>query len=649
MWADNETAVDFLGFKVHSDLIKSVVTNPNLLPTTIGLFGDWGSGKTSIMKMLEHDLDPNSYTEQADKEKYEKILCIYFNGWLFEGYDDAKAAILTSVLNQIAEKKKLTVKMREKVSDLIQSVNWMRIAKFSVKEVGLPALAAYLTGGASLIPTAVSKAKSLLPGQSEDEKGGSEEKKESELPLNEFINERQLDSIHMDVRTFRERFSELLEECNIDSLVVLIDDLDRCSPERIIDNLEAIKLFLNVPNTSFVIGADPRIVRHAIQVRYNSVEFDKKENNRLSSDTLINDYLEKLIQVPYYVPRLSPAEVESYMTLLFCNRDITEAEMFDSVYTHCNEQRQKNRYATFGYSSVNEVFTKQGTTVPETLSNSLGFCSSISQLITEGLNGNPRQIKRFLNAYTLRKQLAEVASLEEIKDDILVKLMVLEYSHPREFRQLFEWQATQEGLPEQIKVLEVALSQTNSKSEEVEKVDPNWSTSFMRKWISMEPYLSDIDLRDYFWVARDKLASTFSGLSMVSPIVRIALKDLISDISAKQNQAIEAVKGFSEQERASLLDIIATNAVRNPDQSALYKGIRLLVENDIEGSVSTYCRVIKECNHELAPASEGIAILTLMNTKPALKSELESLITILKDKPDTRIGKAIIASERRKK
>lgn len=105
MWADNETAVDFLGFKVHSDLIRSVVTDQNLLPTTIGLFGDWGSGKTSIMKMLEHDLDSENYDEQSDKEKYEKILCIYFNGWLFEGYDDAKAAILTSILTQIAEKK----------------------------------------------------------------------------------------------------------------------------------------------------------------------------------------------------------------------------------------------------------------------------------------------------------------------------------------------------------------------------------------------------------------------------------------------------------------------------------------------------------------------------------------------------------------
>jgi predicted KAP-like P-loop ATPase len=89
MWSDNETTSDLLGFKVHADLIKSVVTNPDLLPVTIGMFGDWGRGKTSIMKMLEKDLDPDSYTDPEEKAKYENIACLYFNGWLFEGYDDA--------------------------------------------------------------------------------------------------------------------------------------------------------------------------------------------------------------------------------------------------------------------------------------------------------------------------------------------------------------------------------------------------------------------------------------------------------------------------------------------------------------------------------------------------------------------------------
>lgn len=645
MWADNETSIDFLGFKVHSDLIKSVVTDKRLLPTTIGLFGDWGSGKTSIMKMLEQDLNPDNYTQDEDKEKYKNILCIYFNGWMFEGYDDAKAAVLTSILNQIAENKKLTNRMKEKVASLAQSVNWMRLAKIGIKEFGIPAVAAHLTGGMSLIPTVASKFKEVLPGNSEDDK----DKGDSNSKLNESSNERQPDSIHIDVRTFRERFTELLNECKIDSLVVLIDDLDRCSPERIIDNLEAIKLFLNVPNTAFIIGADPRIVRHAIQVRYNTVALEKDYNNTSSSESLINDYLEKLIQIPYHIPRLSPAEVESYMTLLFCHRDIVDEEMFKCIYSDCDNQRKRNRYFTFGFSSVNEVFKTNNKVIPKDLSSSLAFCSSISRLITEGLNGNPRQIKRFLNAYVLRKQLAEVASLSEVKDEILVKLMVLEYSHIDEFKQLFSWQASQDGMPEQIKHLERYFTSSDEIPEEIEKIDQKWTSSFMKKWITMEPYLSGVDLRDYFWIARDRLASTFSGLSMVPPIVRLTIKDLISDISSKRRAAAEAVKSFSEQERVVLLESLTTNLIRNPEQSNIYKSIRLLIENNIEGSVSTYCKVIKECNHEIIPPSEGVEILALINRKPEIKSELDSLISLLKSRPDTRIGRAVIESERRRR
>jgi hypothetical protein len=65
MWRDTETADDLLGFQVHADLLRAVVTNPKMLPVTIGVFGDWGGGKTSIMKMLERDLQPESVPTES--------------------------------------------------------------------------------------------------------------------------------------------------------------------------------------------------------------------------------------------------------------------------------------------------------------------------------------------------------------------------------------------------------------------------------------------------------------------------------------------------------------------------------------------------------------------------------------------------------
>lgn len=79
MWTDNVTDQDFLGFDVHANLIKELIKDEKMLPITIGLFGDWGSGKSSILEVLKKEI-----------EKEPETACIYFNGWVFEGYDDAK-------------------------------------------------------------------------------------------------------------------------------------------------------------------------------------------------------------------------------------------------------------------------------------------------------------------------------------------------------------------------------------------------------------------------------------------------------------------------------------------------------------------------------------------------------------------------------
>ena len=88
MWADNETSEDLLGFKVHADLLISVIEDDKILPVTIGVFGDWGSGKSSILKIVNEELSGK------EGELKNDTLVLYFNGWVFEGYDDAKAALL---------------------------------------------------------------------------------------------------------------------------------------------------------------------------------------------------------------------------------------------------------------------------------------------------------------------------------------------------------------------------------------------------------------------------------------------------------------------------------------------------------------------------------------------------------------------------
>ena len=100
MWADNETSEDLLGFKVHADLLVDVINDDKVLPVTIGVFGDWGSGKSSILKIVEQEL-----TGDEEDGFKDGTLVLYFNGWVFEGYDDAKAALLESIIEKFAKHK----------------------------------------------------------------------------------------------------------------------------------------------------------------------------------------------------------------------------------------------------------------------------------------------------------------------------------------------------------------------------------------------------------------------------------------------------------------------------------------------------------------------------------------------------------------
>jgi hypothetical protein len=429
MWTDNETKTDLVGFKVHADLIRSVVTDKNLLPVVLGLFGDWGGGKSSIMQMLQQDL-----------EGEEEIVCLYFNGWMFEGYEDAKTALLSSILIQLGEHKRFGPKVRDWVVDLLQRVNYMEILKTGTKagwKYAIPLLITYASAGtipAVVLPFLAGMMNEKESSEENSDEKGEDKKKEEGINWSKMLKESKDKSDLLEVRKFRDDFEKMLEKTDIKSLIILIDDLDRCLPERIIETLEAIKLFVLVPRTAFVIGADPRIVRHAIGNRYVKQQLNDSDASRLEVEDLIKDYLEKLIQIPYHLPRLSPSEVETYVNLLACKKFLDD-DQNKLILEDWAAKRSKNFYSAYRLEQIRAILGEENFK-PE-LEEQLTWSSAIAQVLTEGLKGNPRQVKRMLNALLLRKKLAEVAKIN-IKDEVLAKLMVLEYAHLPRFYELNE-------------------------------------------------------------------------------------------------------------------------------------------------------------------------------------------------------------------
>src|SRR3954469_5428346 len=98
MWSDNEADHDLLGFQHLVTSVCSIVKNESLLPATIGVFGDWGSGKSSLLQMVQAKL------EAVDQDKKD-VLVLTFNGWIFEGYEDARTALMSTILDEVASKR----------------------------------------------------------------------------------------------------------------------------------------------------------------------------------------------------------------------------------------------------------------------------------------------------------------------------------------------------------------------------------------------------------------------------------------------------------------------------------------------------------------------------------------------------------------
>ena len=577
MWTDNVTDKDFLGFDIHANLIKELIKDEKMLPLTIGLFGDWGSGKSSILEVLKKDL-----------EEEPKTVCLYFNGWTFEGYDDAKAALLETIVQTFEDEKKFGEGLKDNIKKLYKSINWMRVIGFGLKNIVLP----LATSGGSLLAQGIPNVESAPE---------------------DFIKDSN-DTDRFDVvRKFRDEFGNLLDKSKINKLVVIIDDLDRCLPDRIIDNLEAIKLFLNVKNTAFVIGADPRIVRHAIEYRYKDMLNDDNAEN--SNTRIVYDYLEKLIQIPYNLPKLSDYEVQTYITLLFCENDL-ESDAFKKVLEAFKNFKENDRYSVFDFAKIKEALSDDS--IVEQLEKNVSLIAKLSPIISESLYGNPRQIKRFLNTFMLRKKIANVAKIPDFKDDILAKLMILEYAEPKLFEMLYNWQISNKGIATQLEELENVCNIVKIDKIEIPSAYKEWQNKpKINNWLGSEPLLSKVDLRDYFWISRDKLSSMQSNL-LIPPIIKLLLKELepkkmadklTKDIFAKK------LRPLSQNDQVAFFQSLKQLIIAEPSNNRNYTLFNLALEEDFDCK-SFYIDALNNVGKKKLPPAVGESLIGIVNKHP---------------------------------
>lgn len=573
MWSDNETDVDLLQFKYLASSVTRIIRAKHLLPTTIGVFGDWGSGKSSLLKMVQTDLAQD-----------QGIMTISFNGWLFEGFEDAKTALMGTILDEIQERIKDDKNIAQKAKDLLvklaKRVNWFHLIGLTGRYalpalVGMPHLSA-ANMGMDTVKAVVEKAKGV---DVEEAKKLLKEAPEGE------------ENVRRNIRDFRKDFEDLLKESKIETMVVFIDDLDRCFPDTIIETLEAIKLFLFVPGTAFVLGADERLIEYAVRRRFPELPGTNAEVGR--------DYLEKLVQVPIRIPPLSGSENHSYINLLFAQSNLGQAG-YDRICEAIASFKPNNvSDLSFDMESCRRLLPAAD--IPQQLEHDLDLTAQIAPVLAPGLGGNPRRTKRFLNTLLLRMEMAGDRGLD-LRRQVLAKLMLLEYLKPEFFKHLARLQAAQEGKPAELAETERTLRwQASDDGEEEAKevaapaeadgrktagvadvkkdrkikstaderpqamsedklsaeVQPWLADSFMRNWLTSEPLLSGVDLRPYFYIAHDTIGALEGTQTRLSPAAKKALDKLLDPGTVSQGIGLKLAEQLNAPDATGVFESLA--------------------------------------------------------------------------------------------
>jgi uncharacterized protein YjbI with pentapeptide repeats len=304
-----------LGFDNYRDALINIIkgSDPRF---TIGIFGGWGTGKTTLMKMMKKRLDD------------EKTVTVWFNPWEYEKERHLMVPLLQTLKLELETKYKDQVKqgILDKLGDI-----------------------------------AVSFAKSLKP---EINLGITKFSFDPEKFIEKEDEKKDFASLYFELN---KQLKEITQNIKKDRIVIFVDDLDRCLPDKALQVLESVKLFLDAEGYVFVIGLDRNIIEKCVDKKYG------KESGISGTD-----YIKKIIQVPFNLPGLREQEVKTYVQCLKDQLKGTEVEKYVEKYI---------------------------------------------DLISRGMEANPREIKRFINNFILVNQI----SAGETEPDKLLALLIIQF------------------------------------------------------------------------------------------------------------------------------------------------------------------------------------------------------------------------------
>ncbi|MFN3212438.1 MAG: P-loop NTPase fold protein [Henriciella sp.] len=530
MWSDNETRDDYLNFEDTVESVTDILRRKDLHPLSLGLFGGWGSGKSSLLQMVAEEVKND-----------DDVLIIHFDAWRFQGYDDARAALLETIGHKLLDEVAANQSLHKKALSLLGRINKLRalglLAEGAALAAGLPAFG-ILNRGLEGFRDALSG-----KGDAEDLAAMKSAVGDAEEKAKGLIKPAEVTTPPQEIEQFRTELNNLLNEID-KSLLVFIDNLDRCLPRNAIHTLEAVRLFLFMDRTAFVIAADEEMIRVAVREHYNA-----------GSARLTTDYLDKFVQYPIRVPSVGVNELKSLLIMLLLSRDDgLDDETMKALRRFFIEQLQQSWKEPFPSPDKILTFLSDHALTPDQLvqiraAHQVARSTAPILASSPAIQGNPRIVKRLLNTVSQRRSIAEKRGIN-LSELIILKLVIFERcTSASATNELFRLvMSSSSGT---VKVLEDweakgALPSDRPKS---------WQAhdEFISTWCTLEPKLGEKDLRAAVYLARDIKPVSASNQTLSMEATE-ALKTLTEANSRTRQSTKEAVALIPGPERLPVMN-----------------------------------------------------------------------------------------------
>lgn len=339
---NEEPSLNFDLYAKELGKIAVKATTGNEGAFTVGIFGSWGSGKTTLMRCIERKFE--NPTENFGVEEFEAHLhnfdqtnfkTIWFNPWKYDDTHGIRNALIQTILREMAEDSQRAI-VKEKCNNLAIRYN----ASQCILQVGEHLLGAALQSQMyGVNPLEIFKALRNLGGRAKENQEQNQ------------VNDLELDTDpYLFINSFEAQFREVVKEYVGENgrLVIFIDDLDRCLPENALTVLESLKLYLDNANCVFFIGLDKRVIEQAVKQRYKDLNVTGKE------------YIEKMIQLNFFLPEKNSDQVMQVLwnelnELVACQPYPIDAQMWRMILAATKGNFRKTKQFVIAWALIRSL------------------------------------------------------------------------------------------------------------------------------------------------------------------------------------------------------------------------------------------------------------------------------------------------------